>query len=99
MTFQFRDFIHLELNCILTIEAWLNLNINFDCRHLELWTAFILILFFIVLNVRNKTESKYSSIVFFLSIVQLCFDLDKKTSTLAYCIAQGSSPQLRDRRL
>ena len=29
----------LELYCILTIEAWLKFNINFDYRYLELWTA------------------------------------------------------------
>ena len=62
--FQYRGFHHLELHCILIIEAWLNLNINFDCRYLELWTACIFSLHFIVLKVRNKIDCKYPSIVF-----------------------------------
>ena len=36
MTFQYRGLNHLELYCILTIEVWLKLNMNSDCRYLEL---------------------------------------------------------------
>ena len=34
--FQYRGLNHLELHCTLTIEAWLNLNINVDCKYLKL---------------------------------------------------------------
>ena len=34
VTFQYRGLNHLD--CTLTIEAWLILNIHFDCRYLEL---------------------------------------------------------------
>ena len=64
VTFQYRGLNNLELHCILIIEAWLNLNIYFDYRHLELWTTCLFSLFVIVLNVRKKIESKYPSIVF-----------------------------------
>ena len=33
---EYRGLNHLGTHCILTIEAWLNLNINFDRRYLEL---------------------------------------------------------------
>ena len=55
---------HLDLYCSLIIEAWLKTNIRFDCRYLELWNACIISLLYIVLNVRDGTESKYHSIVF-----------------------------------
>ena len=64
VTFQYRGLHHLDMYCTLIIEAWLKLNIRFDCRYLELWNAFIICLVFIVLNVRDRTESKYPSIVF-----------------------------------
>ena len=64
VTFRYRGLNHFELYCILSSEAWLNLNINFDCRHLELLTACIFSLLSIVLNVRNKIECKYPLIVF-----------------------------------
>ena len=64
MTFQYRGLNHFELHFILTIESWLNLNINFDCRYLELETECIFNLFFVVLNLRSKIESKYPSIAF-----------------------------------
>ena len=70
VTFQYRWLHHLDMYCTLIIEAWLNLNIQFDCRYLELWNACIIGLVFIVLNVRDGTESKYPSIVF-LSIFVL----------------------------
>ena len=60
--------------CTLIIEVWLKLNIQFDCRYLELWNACIISLVFIVLDVRSGTESKYHSIVF-LSIYGICFFL------------------------
>ena len=49
---------------MLTIEAWLNFNINSDCRYLGLQTACIINLVFTVLNFRDEIESKYPSIVF-----------------------------------
>ena len=64
VTFQNRRLNHLEMYRILTIEAWLNLNINFGYRYLELWTACIISLVFTVLNFRDEIESKYPSIVF-----------------------------------
>ena len=39
VTFQYRGFNHLEWYCALIIEAWLKLNIRFDCRYLELLNA------------------------------------------------------------
>ena len=52
-------------------------DIHFDCRHLELWNAYIVNLVFIVLNVRDGTESKYPSFVFLsifdeISCITLC---------------------------
>ena len=35
-TIQYRGLNHLDLYCILTIEAWPKLYVNFDCRYLEL---------------------------------------------------------------
>ena len=64
VTFQHRGLHHLDLYCTLIIEAWLKLNIQFDCRYLELLNSCIIGLVFIVLNVRDGTESKYPSIVF-----------------------------------
>ena len=61
VTFRFRGLNNFELYCILTIEAWLKLNINFYCWYLELC---IFSLVFIVLNVRDEIELKYPSIVF-----------------------------------
>ena len=69
VTFQYRGLHHLDMYCTLIIEAWLKLNIQFDCRYLELVNVCIIGLYFIVLNVRDGTESKYPSIVF-LSIFQ-----------------------------
>ena len=71
VTFQYRGLHHLDLSCSLIIEAWLKSNNQFDCRYLELGNACIIGLVFIVLNVRDGTESKYPSIVF-LSIFLLC---------------------------
>ena len=74
MTFQYRGLTNLELYCILTIEVCLKLDINFDCsRYPELLTACVFSLAFIVLNVRDDIESKYSSIVF-LSIFNFMND-------------------------
>ena len=39
VTFQYRGFNHLEQYCSLIIEEWLKLNMDFDKRYLELWTA------------------------------------------------------------
>ena len=64
VTFRYRGLHHLDLYCTLIIEVWLKLNIQFDCRYLELWNACIIGLVFIALNVRDGTESKYPSIVF-----------------------------------
>ena len=64
VTFQYRGLLHLDMYCTLIIEAWLKSNIHFNCRYLELWNACIISLVFIVLNVRDGTESKYPSIVF-----------------------------------
>ena len=64
VTFQYRGLHHLGMYCTLIIEAWLKSNIHFNCRYLELWHACIISLVFIVLNVREGTESKYPSIVF-----------------------------------
>ena len=64
VTFQYRGLNHLELYCTLTIKAWLKSDINFDCRYLELLNACIFSLVVIVLNVRDRNESKYPSIVF-----------------------------------
>ena len=36
LSFKYRGLNQLELHCILTIEAWLNLNISIDCRYLDL---------------------------------------------------------------
>ena len=66
VTFQYRVLNHLELYCILTIEACLKLSINFNCRYLELCNACIFSLMFTVLNVRDEIESKCPSIAFFL---------------------------------
>ena len=68
VNFKYKGLHDLELYCTLIIEAWLKLNIQFDRRYLELYNACIFGLVFIVLNVRDGTESKYPSIVF-LSIV------------------------------
>ena len=57
VTFQYIGFNHLGLYCILTIEAWLKLNIDFNCRYLELSTAYTLRLVFIVLKIRDEFES------------------------------------------
>ena len=65
VTFQYRGLHHLDMYCTSMIEAWLKSNIHFDCRYLELWNVCIISLIFIVLiNVRDGTESKYPSIVF-----------------------------------
>ena len=63
-----RTFGHLELHCTLSIEALHKLNMHFDCGYLELLNACIFGLVYIVLNVRDRTESKCPSIVF-LSIL------------------------------
>ena len=68
VTFQYRGLHHLELHSTYIIEAWLKSSLHFDCRYLQLWNACIINLVFIVLNVRDRTEPKYPSIVF-LSIV------------------------------
>ena len=67
--FQYRVLNHLKLYCIFATEAWLKFNINFDSRYLVLLTAFKFSLVFFVLNLRDKIESKYPSIVF-LSILR-----------------------------
>ena len=81
VTFQYRGLHHLDMYCTLIIEAWLKLNIHFDCRYLEVWNACIISLVFLVLNVRDGIESKYPSIVF-LSIVW------QKCSLMTYKIAK-----------
>ena len=73
VTFQYRGSTNLELYCNVTIEVWLKLDINFDCRYLELFTSCVFSLAFIVLNVRDEIESEYSSIVF-LSIFNFMND-------------------------
>ena len=70
VTFQYRGLHHLDTYCTLIIEAWRKSNIHFDCRCLELWNACIISWVFIVLNVRDGSESKYPSIVF-LSILHV----------------------------
>ena len=55
---------YLKLYCIVTIEIWLRINNNFNCSCLELSTACIFSLVFIVLNFRDQNESKYHSLVF-----------------------------------
>ena len=70
VTFQYRGLLPLDMYCTLTIEVLLKSNIHFDWRYLKLWNACIISLVFIVLNVRDWTESNYPSIVF-LSIYSL----------------------------
>ena len=58
---------------------------HFDCRYLELLTACIFILVYIVLNVRYVIESKYPSIVFpsiFISGLDRFLDLFSVASDL-----------------
>ena len=79
VNFQYRGLQHLELYDTLSIEAWLKLNVHFDCRYLELRNACTFRLVYIVLNVRDGIESKYTSIVFLiifeiLDIPQFGFD-------------------------
>ena len=81
VTFQYIGLHHLDMYCIFTIEAWLKSNIHFDCRYLELFNTCIISLVFIVLNVRDGTESKYPSIVL-LSIVYRHAD---QTDQIIYC--------------
>ena len=61
-------FVNLQYIECLTIwnctEAWLKLNIQFDCRYLELWNASIFMIVYIVLNVIDGLESEYPSTVF-----------------------------------
>ena len=64
VTFQYRGLHHLDMYYTLIIDALLKSDINFDCRYLELWNTCIFIIVLIVLNIRDGTESKYSSIVF-----------------------------------
>ena len=55
---------HLELSCTLTIETWLKSSMHFDCKYLGLRNVCTFSLVYIVLDVRDGTESKYPSIVF-----------------------------------
>ena len=73
VTFQYRGLHHLDMYCTLITEAWLQSNIHFDCRYLELWNTCIINLVLIVLNVRGGTESKYPSIVFMSILALLWF--------------------------
>ena len=73
VTFQHRGLLHLDMHCTLINEVWLKSNIHFDCRYLELRNACIISLVFIVLNVRNGTESKYHSIVFLSILIYLIY--------------------------
>ena len=60
-----RNMISSIWNCTtITIEAWLKLNMHFDCRNLLLLNTCIFSLVFIVLNARDRNESKYPSFVF-----------------------------------
>ena len=77
VTFQYRGLHHLDLYCTLIIGAWLELNIQFDCRYMELLNACIIGLDFIVLNVRCGTESKYPSIV----ILSICMVFERSSYT------------------
>ena len=74
VTFQYRGLYHLDMYCTLIIEAWLKSNIHFYCRYLEIWSACIISLVFIVLNVRDGTKSKYPSIIFseYISLISYC---------------------------
>ena len=74
----------MELHCTLTIEAWHKLNMHFDCGYLELCNACIFGLVYIVLNVRDRTESKYPSIVF-LSIYYKAMYLVLCSINYMYC--------------
>ena len=58
VTFQYKGLHHSDIYSTLIIELWLKSNIYFDCRHLELCNACIVSLVFIVLNVRDGTESR-----------------------------------------
>ena len=72
---HYRSFNRLQQYCILIPLAWLKVNIDFDSRYLELWTACIFRLDFIVLNVRvwDNMESKYPSIVFLRKVSFLSY--------------------------
>ena len=65
--FKYRGLHHLELYCILIIEAWLKSNMCFESNYQELLNACILKLVFIfkLSNVKNGIEIQYSSIVVF----------------------------------
>ena len=73
VTFQYGGLHHLDLYCTLIIKACLKSTIHFDCKYLQLRIACIISLVFIVLNVRDGTESTYPFIVF-LSIVSIFCD-------------------------
>ena len=60
--------------CTLT---YFKLNIHFDCRYVGLWNACIISLVFIVLNVRDRTESIYPSIIFWVYLHSHCESLNK----------------------
>ena len=62
--FQYGGLHHLNMYCTWTIEVLLKSSSHFDCIYRELWNACIIGLVFIVLNDRDKIESKYPSIVF-----------------------------------
>ena len=55
---------HFDLYCNSIIEACPKSSIHFDCRYMEVRNACIISSVFIILNVRDGTESKYPSIVF-----------------------------------
>ena len=57
VTFQYIGLHHLDLYCTLIIEGMLNSNIQFYCRYPELRNSCIIGFFFIVMNVRDGTES------------------------------------------
>ena len=64
MNFQYSGCNHSKLYCSLTIEAWLKLNMYFECRYLKLWNACVPNLVYIELNISDGIDSKYPSIVF-----------------------------------
>ena len=69
VTFQYIGFNHLELYCILTIVAWLNLT---SILIADIWNyePHVYLFIFFVLNVRTTIESKYPSIVFLINQMQ-----------------------------
>ena len=75
------------MNCTLTIEAWLKLIKHFDSRYLELLNACILILVYMLLNVRNGINFKYPSIVIYQSPLILTESFQHNLINVSYLTA------------